>query len=211
MKKIIISLVIMAFLALTVSPVLAEGLIRISPHGSYYGEPVMLTSPATFNVYIQSGPDATDPHIFLVMTEACYNGLTDDVEVNWTKNDVITITAWNKETDNSVKVPPGTTNGVGYTVASLKDHLGTTEPIYWAFAAFLDGPITETPVPFTVTLPSTDARMLVYALGRSSDSLFDNRVPPTQPGFVVPELIPILLMLASFVAFALYAVRRRKS
>lgn len=218
MKKIVsISLAIIALLAIA-SPVFAQDLIRITPHSSYYGEPIMLSSPATFSVYIQSGENAADPHIFLIMTETCYKGLTGSVTVNWTKTDSITITTWNKETVNSKKVPPGTANGIGYTVASLKSHLVTTEPIYWAFEPFLSGPITKTPTQFTIVLPSTAPRMLVYALGKSYPSLtvaactplFNNRVPPTQPGLVVPELVPALLSLASFSALAIYAVKRRR-
>jgi hypothetical protein len=53
--------------------------------------------------------------------------------------------------------------------------------------------------------------MLVYAIGKTEGStLFDSKVPPTRPGFVVPELGHVLLALASFSAFALYAVKRRK-
>jgi hypothetical protein len=219
MKKIVlISLAIIALLAIA-GPVFAQDLIRISPHSSYYGAPIMLTSPATFSVYLQNGADAQDPHIFLVMTETCYKGLTGNVKVNWTEIDSLTITTWNKETVNSKKVPPDTANGIGYTVSSLKSHLVTTEPIYWAFEPFLNGPITKTPAEFTIVLPSTASRMLVYALGKSYPTyaftaactpLFNNRVPPTQPGLVVPELVPAMLSLASFSALGLYAIKRRK-
>jgi hypothetical protein len=218
MRKITsISIAVVALLAIA-SPVFAQGLIRLTPHGSYYGQPIMLSSPATFSVYIQSGLNAADPHIFLVMTESSYKGLTGNVKVNWTITDSVTITTWHKETVNSKKVPPDTTSGVGYTVASLRDHLNTTEPIYWAFEPFLSGPITKTPTMFTVTLPSTAPRMLVYALGKSycvgsiaaCQPLFNNRVPPTQPGFVVPELVPVLLLLAPFSALALYTIKRRR-
>lgn len=199
-------------IALLCSPVLAEGLIRIDPHGSYYGQPIMLSSPATFSVDVQSDGPAYDPHIFLVMTKDCYDGLTGDVEVTWTGGSVTIHAAdWHMETVNSVKVPPGCTPGAAYTVASLKDHLVTTEAIYWAFESFLAAPITTTPQEFTVTLPSSNPRMLVYALGISEgEELFNLFVPPTQPGFVVPEVATILLVTASLSALALYAVKRRK-
>jgi hypothetical protein len=111
LKKPIILAISIAILALMVNPVFAQGLIRIQPHSSYYGEPIMLSSPATFNVTVQSGDDATDPHIFLVMTKSCYDGLEDDVTVNWTNaiTPELTITAWHEETESSVKVPPGAT------------------------------------------------------------------------------------------------------
>jgi hypothetical protein len=49
--------------------------------------------------------------------------------------------------------------------------------------------------------------MLVYAWGTDAR---DNRVPPTIPGFVVPELGPMVLVTTSFLAFALLSARRKK-
>lgn len=216
MKKLkLISLGILLILAFAIAPVLADT-IRVEPHGSYFGLPVMLTSPATFYVNVTTDNQiSTDPHIFLVMTETSFNSLTGNVVVNWTGGSPtsVTITTWTKETDNSVKVPPGTDPGTGYTVALLRSHLNTTEPIYWAFQPFLGGAdITTTPKAFTITLPATAPRMAVYVLGKIGDTeLFNNRSPPTQPGFVVPELAPIALAMASFAAFAIYAVKRKKA
>ncbi len=218
MKKRLIALTTVIAFALVIAPAFAIATIRVEPHGSYFGLPVMLSSPATFMVNLtegKSGNPTTDPHIFLVMTEDSFEGLTGDVVVNWTHEGSpvsITITSWTKETDNSVKLPPGTANGDEYTVASLRDHLQTSEPIYWAFEAFLSGEeITETPIAFTVTLPSTHAEMAVYVLGKTVGSeLFDNRSPPTQPGFVVPEPAVIVAMGMSFTALAGYAVVKRK-
>ena len=183
-----------------------QGLVRIDP-----ANPIMQTSPAVFSAYVVSGPDANDAHIFLVMTDECHDGLTDDVTVSWSGGSV-TITTWNEETLNSVKVPPNTENGIGYTVASLKDHLGTSDPIWWAFVEILDGgPITQTPQDVTVDLPSTAPRMLVYALGITGEgTVFNTRVPPTIPGFVVPEATPLILAGASFAAMGLYAFKRKK-
>ena len=203
-------------LAMLVSPVLALGTVRVEPHGSYYGLSVMLTSPATFYVNITgaSGNPTTDPHIFLVMTETSYNSMTGNVVVNWTDGSPqsVTVTTWNKETVNSVKVPPGADSGTGYTVALLRSHLNTTEPIYWAFEPFLNGMnLTATPIPFTVTLPATEPRMIVYVLGKADDSdLFNNRSPPTQPGFVIPEPAAIVAASMSLVALVSYAVVKRK-
>jgi hypothetical protein len=216
MKKSLASLVILSIAVLMIGTALAsgEGLIRLDPHGSYYPEPTMLESPATFSVYIQSGPDALDPHIFLVMTNSCYIGLTADVTVDWENGATpdLTITTWTMADDNGDKVPPGCHSGVAYTVASLKDHLDTEEPIYWAFEPFLAGPITETPQNFTVTLESTDPRMMVYALGKDEgDELFTNKVPPTQPGFVVPEVATVLLAAASLSALGVYTLLRKRA
>lgn len=211
-KKLVVLLSFALVLVTVSSAALAQqvGTIRIDPP-----LPMMLSSPADFEIWVQPSADpTTDPHIFLVMTESCYNGLIGDVTVDWTgTSSPLTITTWHKETELSKKVPPGTTEGAGYTVASLKDHLGTTEPIYWAFEPFLDGVITQSHTPFTVTLPSTSPRMLVYALGKTENpgpGLFNNRVPPTIPGFVIPEPATIVAVATSLVALMVYAARRRK-
>lgn len=164
-------------------------------------------TPAVFEVWVQGGAIANDPHIFLVMTESSFMGLTGDVEVSWDGGSItIPEAAWTSETDNSKKVPPGTSSGAGYTVASLKDHLDTDGPIYWVFADLWDDPLDSTKKTLTVTLPSTNPEMLVYILGKSTgstefDAVFDIRVPPTIPGFVVPEIpfgtLTALLMMAA--------------
>ena len=215
MKKLFVPLMIIAMLALTVSPVLAAG-IRIDPHGSYYGLAVMQESPATFHVYLQTG-DSYDPHIFLVMPESTYDDLTTPVTVEWPGGPgPVTVSApWTQETDNSVKVPPGCASGSDYTVAALKDHLQTSEPIRWAFVSFLEGPIPDSPgSEFTVTMTSavSDPRMVVYVLAKAEGGgLFSNSVPPTQPGFVVPELATVLMAAASFSALGVYALKRKRN
>jgi hypothetical protein len=226
MKKYILSLLAIT-VVLATAPLAyagnATGTIRIGPDVW----PVMVPSPADFEVWVEGGGDpTTHPHVLLVMTEDCWNGLTGDVVVSWPGDSA----SFNKMTNftgvmsNSEYVPPsGTTEGARYTVAALKDHLSygldepisSTETIYWAMGAFLSGNITGTHQNFTVNLPSTDPRMLVYALGKTVGSgVFDNfmrKVPPTNPGFVVLELGPVFAALASFSAFALYAFKRRKS
>jgi hypothetical protein len=192
----------MAIASITFLPVFAgTGGIRIDPP-----LPEGTTSPAVFKIWVQGKSTANDIHIFLVMTEASYEAFSGNVEVTW-EGGSATIPKgddWTKETVNSVKVPPETTNGAGYTVASLKDHLDTIGPIYWAFADLWDDGLGSSEETITVTLPSTDPNMLVYILGKSGKSpKFDMRVPPTIPGFVVPEVplgtaATILAMAAAF-------------
>ena len=218
-RRLLISIVMIALLAVCTRPVFAQGQIRLDPHSSYYPLPIMLSSPATFNVSTES-PEHTayNPVILLVMTNASYQGLTGNVLVEWdggsksfAKEDFTSVV------DNSEKIPPGTTPGAGYTVASLKEHIGVNgtqdDALYYAYGPFLSNPINATSQTFNVTLPSTNPRMLVYVLGSSSENpgVLDMFVPPTQPGFVVPDLATILLASASFSAFALYALKRRKT
>lgn len=225
MKKL--ALIVAFAIALVIMPsVKAEtGTIRIeTPEGDYW--PIMLESPATFEIWVQgAGNPTSDPHILLVMTEACHLGLTGNVVVTWTGGSAsFSSGEFTPVTENSDKVPPSDTypifTGAGYTAASLKDHLSyglsepisSTETIYWAWKPFLNGEaLTHDHQSFSVDLPSTEPRMLVYALGKTNGStLFDNKVPPTRPGFMVPELGPIFLVLASFSAFILYAVKSKR-
>lgn len=216
MRRLTIAIVMIIFLAMCVSSVLAEGVIRLDPHGSYYPLPIMLKSPATFNVSTAS-PEHTayNPIILLVMTNASYQGLTGDVVVEWSGGSInFPKAGFTDVVTNSETIPPDASPG--YTVAALKEHIGVNgtedDTLYYAYGPFLSNPIISTPQTFKVTLPSTSPRMLVYVLGKSSESstVFDMFVPPTQPGFVVPDLAPIMLTLASFSAFTLYAFKRRK-
>lgn len=62
-----------------------------------------------------------------------------------------------------------------------------------------------------MTLPSTSPKMLVYAIGKSeATGDYDNRVPNTRLGLVVPEPSIILAALAAFGALALYSIKKRK-
>ena len=180
--------------------------------------PATQNTPATLEIATTPAADPTyDPHILLVMTTACYDGLTK-VEVTWSGGSLTLLkTDFSLLTGNPPpKIPSDAISDVQYTRSSLADHLGLPgdSPVYWAMAPFLSGNLLHTAKQtFTVTLDSTSPRMLIYALGKAamSDTEFNRWVPPTNPGFVVPELAPILLALSSFGAFALYAVKRRKT
>ena len=229
MRKIAISITVVVLFLFAVSPVFAAT-IRLDPHSSYYPDPVMLDSPATFGVSVTGAGDPTsDPYIFLVMSESSYDGLSlsDDTTVTWSDAVATVIIAkgdWiGPETDNSKGLPTDSSysvhSGTLYNVATLQDHLfeneASEEPIYWAFAPILDGAdLTATPQDFTVTLPSDEPRMLVYVLGKQGETgandPFNNRVPPTQPGLVIPEVGTLILAAASFGGLAIYALGRRK-
>jgi hypothetical protein len=191
-----LTLVLSAYISIAFA---GTGSLRIDPPLPYMNE-----SPAEFTVWVQGQDTAYNPIILLVMTESCYNGLSGDPEVEWTGGS-ITLSTWNMETTNGVKVPPMASNGAAYTVASLKDHLDTSEPIYWSYAAILGGPIVpgET-YELTVHLESSELRMLVYVLGESNEgSVYDMSVPPTIPGFVVPEVpLGTVLTLATMLGIA---------
>jgi hypothetical protein len=206
-SKSYLIVIVMTLLSISI-PVLGQtGSIRIDPP-----LPEMSSSLADFEIWAQSGV-ANDPHILLVITEACYDELTGNSVVNWTGGfSTIKISDWNgPESSNNDKFPLGTTNGANYTVASLQDHLDTDDPIYWAFDSILGGAqLTSEKKLITVTLLSDDPDMLVYILCKSPESeLFDMRVPPTIPGFFIPE-IPfgtIMVLVSMIAALAIYAKR----
>jgi hypothetical protein len=150
------------------------------------------------------------------MTNASYQGLSGPVVVMWPGGSIsFPIASWTS-VDSGYILPSGTTRGARYQVPTLKEHIGVNgtedDTLWYAYGPFLPGPITTTPQEFNVTLPSTEPRTLVYALGKSQCSfLFNMKVPPTKPGFVVPDLAPLLLSLASFSAFVAYALKRKAS
>ncbi len=215
MKKLAI-LMLLVSISLVVTPTVFAGasssIIVISPQWS-----ITQNTPATFNISTTPASDPTyDPHVLLVMTVACYNGLTN-VEIAWTggsvtfaKSDFALISG-----SPPPKVPSDAVSENQYTRSSLADHLGLPgdSSVYWAMKPFLGGSaLHTTPQQFTVTLHSTNPRMLVYALGKAdaSDAKLNRWVPPTNPGFVVPELGTILLAMGSFGALALFSIKRRR-
>ena len=206
----VIALILM--MVTIVSPAFASGgtgQIRIWPP-----LPTMLSSPATFHINVTSG-SSYYPQILLVMSDASYQGLTGNVIVQWTSGSVSFVPSdFTGNNTNGDNVPPtGTTNGASYTVASLKSHLGVNDTIWWAYKPFLSSPLTGTLQEFIITLPSTHPKMLVYALGKSTNSptaLFDMKVPNTIPGLVIPEAATIALALSPFAGMGLYAIRRRR-
>jgi len=237
MKKAILIPIMMLILSFA-SPAFActgTGQIRINP-----ALPLTLKSPATFTVSVTTG-ESYSPHLFLVITTACYNGLKGNVVVTWKGGSVTFLKSdFAPDNKNGDKIPPGTTSGASYTVGSLKSLLNVANTVYWAFKPFVSGPLTKNPQSFTITFTSTSPKMLVYALGKScpdkssfcnyfgdscfgngcfnicfnkcsETSLFDMKVPNSVPGFVLPEAAPILLSAGCFAALGFYAVKRKKT
>jgi hypothetical protein len=236
MKRIALALTLVV-IALLAAPTIAmassdiqntgTGELRITPHGSYYPLPIMLSSPATFNITATDHSTGYSPIILLVMTNQSYQGLTGNVTVQWTGGSIgFRKVDFTSVSNNNAYVPPtGTTTGARYRVSGLKEHIGVNgtadQTLWYAYGRFLADPVTQTPQTFTITLPSTHPRMLVYALAKSSctdrnqfspccEPLYDMRVPPTQPGFVVPEASAIVATSMSLAALVGYAVIKRR-
>ena len=195
------------------------GGLRISP-----AWPVMVGTSYTFDVWAQTG-DVYDVQVLCVITQECYDGMPDHpttaVTVDGATGDTLTKDDFNDVTLNSADVPPGAT--APYQAASLKDHLdyglavplGAGDTIYCALSEVVFDPLTGTHQDLDVTLDSTEPRMLVYLIGNAVDNsgALDVRVPPTNPGFVIPEVAigSIMAAAAMFAALGLFVYKRKHS
>ena len=215
MKKLAILMLLVSISLIVTPTVFAKvnsSIIVITPQW-----PLTQNTPATLNISTTPASDPTyDPHILLVMTVACYNGLTN-VEVAWTGGSVTFAKSDFSLLEGSPppEIPADSVSENHYTRSLLADKLGLPgeTSVYWAMKPFLGGSaLHTTPQQFTVTLHSTNPKMLVYALGKASesDTKLNRWVPPTNPGFVVPELGTILLAMGSFGALALFSLKRKK-
>lgn len=190
-------------LSLSVVTVLAEGTIHIHPPW-----PAMSASPATFEVWVPNENKNTgDVHVFLAMTETCKDALSGPVEITYDGgSQTIAEGEWIKETGASTPLPPGVPAGIRYNAANLRSHLGVVgEDIWWVFKVLPSfGEITPEHKVIEITLPSSDPRMLVYLIGKIGESEeFDNRIPQTNAGFVVPEPATIAVIATSMVSLAI--------
>ena len=205
----VLALVLLLSLFISVTFAKRTGVLRIDPPLPYLNE-----SPAEFTAWVQGKSTAYNPIVLLVMPDSCYQGLLDDPRVEWDGQSV-TLTAWTKETKNGAKIPTSASSGASYTVASLRDHLDTCEPIWWATAEILGEPIVPGGVyELTIHLVSEEPRMLVYVLGTSDEysNTYDMSVPPSIPGFVVPEVplgtaLTLLTMLGTAGVYKLRKLR----
>jgi hypothetical protein len=222
MYAIIASILLLASIPMAMA--VATGTLRISPTW-----PVMVTSPAEFTIWSQA-VDSYSTAIDFVVSEDCYNGMPDTgnvIEVEYGAAGVITSQTkadFVAYTLNSAKYPdfPNVVEGAKYTIASLKDHLdeggatiGPNDTIYIAdyFLGHADFDPLQADVKrnITVTLTSSEHRMLVYLHGKSEDGgQYDLKVPPTNPGFVVPEVATIFLAGTSFAGLGLYAIKQKR-
>ena len=196
--------------------VYATGLLEIDPTW-----PTMTDTEETFEIYVKNGGTAYHPQLFLVMTETCWDNLTDvtiDFKDDGSKEETLLPGVFN-EAVSGQKVPPGYPPGIIYTVASLKDHLGikgTDLSIYWTLVPFptgatINGPTEKYKV--HVDLNSTDPCMLVYVYAKSVDSAtdYDMKVPPTNPGFMTPEPATIAAIATPTLTLLGYAYYKRKT
>ena len=209
-------LAIIGVLLISIPCVMAQAASpRISPMWT-----VMVESPYTFDVWAQNAP-VYDCEVLLVVTQECYDGMpaTDAVTVNGITLDKNAFTASQL---NSANVPP--TAGAPYETSTLKSHisygldvpLGADDTIYWALSGVvfdpLDAPFDE-PEALEVTLDSSNPRMLIYLIGNTVDNsgALDTRTPPTNPGFMVPEIAlgSVMAVAAMFVALGLFAYKKK--
>ena len=164
-----------------------QGQIRIEPHAFDPPDPVILNTPAIFTITVVEHT-ANNPKILLVISEDCYNGL-GMITVDWNWDPYLASLGFTKSSFTWIDKGwvPDSGDGFGklYQAKSLKDHLGVPEDegIYFAYgpmppSAIEKGDIFEV----TITVDSSAPRALVYVFG------CDSKVPPTRPGFIIPEI-----------------------
>ena len=195
------------------TPVLAggQGQIRIEPHAFDPPDPVTVESPATFEITVVEHT-AYNPQLLLVTTGACLDGLGGgEIIVSWD---------WMGPYYTPVGLPAGAFTDIDkgwvppddagfgkiYQAKSLRSHLGVEDE--FIYYAYVDMPVDDDEIAegdsyeVTITVPSTSPRVLVYAFGICS------KVPPTRPGFIIPEFaIGTIAALGSMVA-ALFLRKR---
>ena len=198
--------------------VYALGTLRIFPFW-----PIMTGTQETFELWVEGGGTAYYPQLFLVMTETCHNALTQ-VEIDFHDDGVDKtlypgLPDFTKETDENKWLPPDPAypEGIRYTVASLKSHIGidgTDESIFWALVDIPD-PINGPPnYEITITLTSNNPKMMVYVFGKTVNSAladYDIKVPPTNPGFMTPEPATIAAVATPTLTLLAYALYKRKT
>lgn len=212
MKKYLVMLMVLALASIpcvaaqTASP-------RISPMW-----PVMVESTYTFDIWAQNA-EVYDVKVLLVITEECYNGMADGTVVTLNGMPVLK-SEFTGVTLNSADVPD--TASAPYQAAALKDHLdegltvplGADDTIYWALSGEITPLLTSTPQTLAVELSSSSPRMLVYLMGDLVDAMnqLNTRTPPTNPGFMVPEVAigSIMAVAAMFTALSLYTYKRKQ-
>ena len=167
-----------------------QGQIRIEPHAFDPPDPVMVESPATFNITVVEHT-AIDPQLLLVTTEACLDGLGVDgvILVSWDWEPYIPAVGLSKLEFTSIDkgwIPPESDGFEKiYQAKSLRSHLGVEDE--FIYYSYLDMPVDADKIAegdsynVTIIVPSTSPRVLVYAFG------VDSKVPPTRPGFVISE------------------------
>jgi hypothetical protein len=228
MKKIML-LVLLAILALPTAVFAAGDVIRVVPAGSLDGTMAIITSsPADLEISVTSGQQPrTNIWLLFVIDIDTYNGLGTitiggtDGPTTLSKSDFTGVPSNNKipktNDDNYVgngHIYPGCTQQTQYNVNAIKTQMSQVYPttsiryvLVYGFSS-----INTSPKSFTVEVDSSHVNLLILAQGRAgslpTDPL-DSNSPFSGSSLVVPELVPILLSLASFSALALYAVKRR--
>jgi len=230
MKKVRL-LVLTLALVLVMVPFAKAGparLIRIIPAGGVEtGEPIVTGPPfpAELVIFAEGQVPVENIWLIIVLNDDTYQHLIE-IEVNgvtFVDGDFVEILGTESA---AFTIPPDTPpiDGVGilegdkYNAGSLRDKLGATGESIWY--AYKDSEIDEiwgTPMPLSVTVDSPgcdDLKALILAVGQyypdGDLGPFNRSTPYSGSTLVVPEIGTLLLAAASFSAFALYALKRRK-
>lgn len=231
MKLRFVTLLILT-LALSIVPIVKadpSATIRIVPVGAdHTGFAILTESPADLQINVTSPAHSpiTDVWLLFVADEDTKTHITS-ITTN--------ITSWTVDATHFALVtdavpPQGPGGGVGGTYPGCEAYdqyqpgglrgqlgLGDQDNIYYTYAYLIDQ-ITTTPTMFTLTVEAPGAsemKVLVLALGYNAQlpnasGKLNERSPYSGSTLVVPQLSTFLLVVASFSALGLYAIRRKK-
>lgn len=191
-----------------------QGQIIIEPHAFDPPDPVTVTSPATFYITVKEHT-AKNPQILFVMSEECYDeGINPIITISREWDPYCPDGALKKDAFTWIEdggVPGGIWGDI-YQAKSLRDHLGVPEEkgvgIWYAYVDMCVDEIKEENPPYeiTVTVNSPSPRVLVYVFGEES------KVPPTRPGFIIPEFTfgTVMSILALLSGLGVYSKFRKR-
>lgn len=195
--------------------------IRIIPtSGGETGEPIVTASPATINIFSTSPSHSPITNIWLTISinKDTYDHLTSITAdtTTFTKADFTELTAAKIPPAEPSGTYPGCETGDQYESAAIMSKLGNPPKAYYAYKAFSINTITTAPQTFTVTAnaPGTaDLKILILANGYGStgtEGKFNQKTPFSGSTLITPEVPTLVLAASSFIALAVYGIKRRK-
>ena len=235
MKKFIWILVsIVVLLPITAVAANPEAtVIRVVPVSEpHTGWAIITDSPAFLQINVTTAAHSpiNDVRLLFVIDHDTYVNLNS---INTTGTDWDTtlyptdFTGGPLSSDGSTKIPetndtnwegphpyPGCIHQTQYELGAILSQMSqvyATTMVHYVLVYAFDS-ISTSEKYFTVNVDSTHINVLILAQGRHGGEAEDpltNNSPFSGSTLLVPQLAPVLLALASFSAFALYAVKRR--
>jgi len=218
-----LSLILIFFASASIVKADPAANIRVIPVGGVHtGEPIITKSPANIIIFSTSGAHSPITNVWLILSinKDTYDHLVSiitDITTSFAKSDFAE--AVEAKIPPEAASPPYPGSKDQYEVSAIKDALGTTDKIYYAYKAFDISTITTTPQTFTLTVNApgvTKMRVLVLAIGydesldTKGDGVFNQKTPYSGSTLVIPEIATLALIASTFSALGIYGIKRIK-